>query len=119
SNASAATSSTPIIVGGDGDLAINAGVSQGFEAGIYRFNKAGGLDGRKIEYLGFLDDGFSPATNLSNAQELVNSKHVFAIAPFAGESAGAATGTFLAQNNIPFLGWSTNAAYQTQPKWGF
>ena len=110
---------TPIIVGGDGDLSISAGVTQGFEAGIYRFNKAGGLDGRKIVYTGFLDDAFSPATNLSNAQELVNSKHVFAIAPFVGQSAGAATGSFLAENKIPFLGWSTNAAYEVEPKWGF
>ena len=75
---------TPIVVGGDGDLSISAGVTQGFDAGIYRFNKAGGLDGRKIQYLGFQDDAFNPATNLSNAQELVNSKHVFAIAPFVG-----------------------------------
>ena len=110
---------TPIVVGGDGDLSISAGVTQGFEAGISRFNKAGGLDGRKIEYTGFLDDSFSPATNLSNAQELVNSKHVFAIAPFVGQSAGAATGAFLAENKIPFLGWSTNAAFEVEPKWGF
>jgi len=110
---------TPIIVGGDGDLSISAGVTQGFEAGIYRFNKAGGLDGRKIQYTGFLDDAFSAATNLSNAQELVNSKHVFAIAPFVGQTAGAATGAFLAQNKIPFLGWSTNAAFDAEPKWGF
>jgi len=109
---------TPIVVGGDGDLSISAGVSQGFEAGIYRFNKAGGLDGRKITYLGFLDDAFSPATNLTNAQELVNSKHVFALAPFVGQSAGAATGAFLAQAQIPFFGWSVNAAFEVEPKWG-
>jgi hypothetical protein len=115
----AAKDTTPIVVGGDGDLSISAGVTQGFEAGIYRFNKAGGLDGRKIVYTGFLDDSFSAATNLSNAQELVNSKHVFAIAPFVGQTAGAATGAFLAQNKIPFLGWSTNAAFDAEPKWGF
>ena len=114
----AAKDTTPIVVGGDGDLSISAGVNQGFEAGIYRFNKAGGLDGRKIQYLGFLDDAFSPATNLTNAQELVNSKHVFAIAPFVGQSAGAATGAFLAQNKIPFIGWSVNAAFEVEPKWG-
>ena len=52
STATAGASSTPIVVGGDGDLSISAGVVQGFEAGIYRFNKAGGLDGRKIQFLG-------------------------------------------------------------------
>jgi hypothetical protein len=114
----AAKDTTPIIVGGDGDLSISAGVSQGFEAGIYRFNKAGGLDGRKIEYLGFLDDAFSPATNLTNAQELVNSKHAMVIAPFSGQSAGAATGAFLAQSKVPFIGWSVNAAFEVEPKWG-
>src|SRR3984957_11122160 len=67
----AATSTTPIVIGGDGYLAISAGVAQGFEAGIYRFNKAGGLDGRKIKFEGFLDDAFNPSTNLSNAQQLV------------------------------------------------
>jgi ABC-type branched-subunit amino acid transport system substrate-binding protein len=118
-SAGAATKdTTPIIVGGDGDLSISAGVTQGFEAGIYRFNKAGGLDGRKIQYLGFLDDQFSPATNLSNAQELVNSKHAMVIAPFSGQSAGAATGSFLAEAKVPFIGWSVNAAFEVEPKWG-
>ena len=75
----------PIIVGGDGDLAIAAGVAQGFEAGIVRFNKSGGLDGRKIEFLGVLDDGFSGQTNLTNAQKLVENDHVMAVAPMISE----------------------------------
>jgi ABC-type branched-subunit amino acid transport system substrate-binding protein len=116
--ASAATSSAPIIVGGDGDLAISAGVAQGFEAGIYRFNKAGGLDGRKIQFTGFLDDAFSPATNLSNAQELVQSKHVMAVVPFSSQVATGSTGSFLATNKVPFIGWSVNAAFEVEPKWG-
>ena len=116
--AGAATSNAPIIVGGDGDLAISAGVAQGFEAGIYRFNKAGGLDGRKIQFTGFLDDAFNPATNLSNAQELVQSKHVMAVVPFSSEVATGSTGSFLATNKVPFIGWSVNAAFEVEPKWG-
>ena len=116
--AAAATSNGPIVVGGDGDLAISAGVAQGFEAGIYRFNKAGGLDGRKIEFTGFLDDGFNPATNLSNAQELVQSKHVTAVVPFLSEVATGSTGSFLAENKTPFIGWSVNAAFEKEyPGW--
>ena len=117
--ASAATSSTPIIVGGDGDLAINAGVGPGFVAGIYRFNKAGGLDGRKIEFTGFLDDGFSPATNLTNAQELVENKHVMVVAPFLSEVSTASTGDFLAGAKTPFIGWAVNGTFVAQPKWGY
>ena len=117
--ASAATSSTPIIVGGDGDLAINAGVGPGFVAGLYRFNKAGGLDGRKIEFTGFLDDGFSPATNLTNAQQLVENKHVMVVAPFLSEVSTASTGDFLAGAKTPFIGWDVNDTFVAQPKWGY
>jgi ABC-type branched-subunit amino acid transport system substrate-binding protein len=116
--AAAASSNAPIVVGGDGDLAISAGVAQGFEAGISRFNKAGGLDGRKIQFTGFLDDAFNPATNLSNAQELVQSKRVMAVVPFSSEVATGSTGSFLAANEVPFIGWSVNAAFETEPKWG-
>lgn len=116
--AAAASAKAPIVVGGDGDLSISQGVAQGFEAGIYRFNKAGGLDGRKIKFLGFLDDAFSPATNLANAQQLVQKDHVFAVVPMAGEAPGAATGQFLAAQHIPFIGWSTSAAFDAEPLWG-
>jgi ABC-type branched-subunit amino acid transport system substrate-binding protein len=117
--ASAATSTTPIVVGGDGDLAVSAGVAQGFQAGIYRFNKAGGLNGRKIKFTSFLDDGFSPATNLTNAQQLVQNQHVMAVVPFLSQVATASTGTFLATSKVPFIGWSVNAAFEAEPKWGF
>jgi ABC-type branched-subunit amino acid transport system substrate-binding protein len=119
SPASGATSSTPIIVGGDGDASLNAGAAQGFEAGIYRFNKAGGLDGRKIEYVGFLDDAFSPQTALTNAQELAQDKHAMFVAPLVSDVATAATGDFLAGAKVPFLGWAESTPFLTEPKWGF
>jgi ABC-type branched-subunit amino acid transport system substrate-binding protein len=76
-------------------------VSQRFEAGIYRFNKSGGLDGRKIKFLGVIDDGFSSQTNLMNAQKLVEKDHVMAVVPMISDVATAATGTFLAQSQPP------------------
>jgi ABC-type branched-subunit amino acid transport system substrate-binding protein len=117
--ASAATSSVPIVVGGDGDAALNEGTAQGFEAGIYRFNKSGGLDGRKIEYLGFLDDAFSPQTALTNAEELVQDKHAMFVAPLVSEVAGASVGDLLAEAKVPFLGWAESTPFQTEPKWGY
>jgi len=115
----ATTSTTPIVVGGDGDTTIAAGVAQGFEAGIYRFNKAGGLDGRKIKFTGFLDDGFSAQTNLTNAQQLVQNQHVTMVAPFLSEVGTAATETFLQNNKTPFIGWAVNSAFTTAPAWGW
>jgi ABC-type branched-subunit amino acid transport system substrate-binding protein len=113
-----ASGGAPIVVGGDGDL-LQPGVPQGFEAGIYRFNKAGGLDGRKITFTGFLNDSFSAQTNLTNAQQLVENEHVFAVVPFVSAVATGATGTFLTENKIPFIGWATNPAYLAARKWGF
>jgi ABC-type branched-subunit amino acid transport system substrate-binding protein len=117
--ASATTSNTPIVVGGDVSLAIAQGISQGFEAGIYRFNKAGGLNGRKIKFVGALDDGFSSATNLSNARKLVASDHVMVVAPLSSAGATAATGTYLAQQHTPFIGYSASPPYTAALKWGF
>ncbi len=116
-SAGASTSSAPIVVGGDGD-SLSPGVAAGFEAGIYRFNKAGGLDGRKIQFTGFLDDGFSGQTNLTNAQQLVENRHVMAVVPYVSAIATAATSSFLVANKVPFIGWATNSAYVSQPTWG-
>ena len=117
--AAAAANSAPIIVGGDGDASLNGGAAQGFEAGIYRFNKAGGLDGRKIEYVGFLDDAFSPQTALTNAQELVQDKHVMFVAPLVSEVASASVADFLAEAKVPFLGWAESTPFQAEPTWGY
>jgi ABC-type branched-subunit amino acid transport system substrate-binding protein len=115
----ASGSSAPIVIGGDGDVSLAAGISQGFQAGIVRFNKDGGLDGRKIKFVGFLDDGLNPNSNLTNARQLVENKGVMAIAPFDSEVAGGATGTYLANAKVPFVGWATDPAFSTTPQWGW
>jgi ABC-type branched-subunit amino acid transport system substrate-binding protein len=111
--------STPIVVGGDGDLSLAAGISQGFQAGIVRFNKSGGLGGRKIKYVGFLDDGLSANTNLTNAQQLVENKGVMAVAPFDSEVATGSTGTYLAGAKVPMIGWATGTAFASAPLWSW
>jgi ABC-type branched-subunit amino acid transport system substrate-binding protein len=105
------------VVGGDGD-SLSPGIAKGFEAGIYRFNKAGGLGGRKIRFTGFLEDGYSGQTNLTNAQQLVENAHVMAVVPFTSAVASGATSSFLVANKVPFIGWATNSAFLTQPTWG-
>jgi ABC-type branched-subunit amino acid transport system substrate-binding protein len=117
--ASAATSSTPIVVGGLYDLGVGDGTAQGFQAGIYRFNKTGGLDGRKIKFVGSLNDNYSPSTSLQNAQQLIENDHVNVIAPFVSSVADASTSQFLAASKVPALGYATSAAYKdTDWAWG-
>jgi ABC-type branched-subunit amino acid transport system substrate-binding protein len=119
STASAATSSTPIVVGGTSSLGTTAGIASGFRAGLYRFNRAGGLNGRKVQFTGVLDDGFSGSTSLSNAQLLVESKHVMAVMPIDSVVNTTETGNFLATSKVPFIGWATSSAYSAQPTWGY
>ena len=55
----------------------------------------------------------------TNAQELVQDKHVSFLAPVLSDVASGATGTYLAQQKVPFIGWATDAAFATDPQWGF
>jgi ABC-type branched-subunit amino acid transport system substrate-binding protein len=117
--ASAATSTTPIVVGGLYDLGVGDGTAEGFQAGIYRFNKAGGLDGRKIKFVGALNDNYSPSTSLQNAQQLIENDHVNVIAPFVSSVADASTSQFLATSKVPAIGYATTSAYKnTDWAWG-
>jgi ABC-type branched-subunit amino acid transport system substrate-binding protein len=115
----AATSTAPIVVGGLYDLGVGDGTAQGFQAGIYRFNKAGGLNGRKIKFVGSLNDNYSPSTSLQNAQQLIENDHVDVIAPFVSSVADSSTSAFLATSKVPAIGYATSAAYQkTNWAWG-
>jgi branched-chain amino acid transport system substrate-binding protein len=110
------SSSGPIVVGGV-DAGFNfPGTATGFQAGIYRFNKAGGLDGRKIKFIGVQDDQDSPATETTDVQQLVESDHVFAVTPFADDVASAQLTTFLGQNTTPVLGYGVEQAF-CKSKW--
>jgi ABC-type branched-subunit amino acid transport system substrate-binding protein len=100
--------SGPIVVGGI-DAGFNfPGTAQGFQARIARFNKAGGLGGRKIKFLGVSDDQDGPSAELSDAQQLIQSDHVFAITPVADDVYGGATTTFVDQSKTPILGYGVS-----------
>jgi ABC-type branched-subunit amino acid transport system substrate-binding protein len=102
---------TPILIGGQGDLNAAIGVTDGFQARIDAANKAGGIDGHPIKFLGTLDDALSPQTNLTNSQKLVESDHVVAIAPYVSNICTSSGTGFLAQNKTPFIGWATCAGW--------
>ena len=114
-SASASTSG-PIVVGGV-DAGCNfPGTATGCEAGIYRFNKAGGIDGRKIKFDGVLDDQDSPASESTDVQQLVESDHVFAVTPFADDVASTQLTSFLGQNKTPVVGYGVEQAF-CESKW--
>jgi ABC-type branched-subunit amino acid transport system substrate-binding protein len=111
------STSGAIVVGGlqDGNF---AGMDTGFKARITRFNNQGGIDGRKIQFVGVLNDGDSLTTDLSNAQTLVLKDHVFAVAPIADEVLSPAAVQLFTQNTTPYIGWGLSPAWCGN-NWGF
>jgi ABC-type branched-subunit amino acid transport system substrate-binding protein len=89
----------------------------GFKARIARFNAQGGINGRKIQFVGVLNDGDSLTADLSNAQTLVLKDHVFAVAPVADEVLNPASVQLFTQNSTPFIGWGLSPAWCND--WGF
>jgi ABC-type branched-subunit amino acid transport system substrate-binding protein len=117
STATGQVSGNAIVVGGlqDGNF---PGMDTGFKARIARFNSSGGIGGRKIQFLGVLNDGDSLTTNLNNAQTLVLKDHVFAVAPIADEVLNPASVQLFAQNSTPYIGWGISPAW-CGSNWGF
>ncbi|MCX2180401.1 ABC transporter substrate-binding protein [Streptomyces sp. SKN60] len=77
----------------------------GARARYDRANAEGGVNGRRIDYLGAEDDGQDPARNLAAARELVQQKRVFAVAPMSSVTFAGAD--FLDSRAVPTVGWGT------------
>ena len=86
-----------------------AGAEIGAKARFERANAEGGVNGRKIEFLGAEDDGMDPAKSTTLAQKLVQKDKVFALVPVSSPPFGAAG--FLDQQGVPWFGWATG------PQW--
>ncbi|MGY0019784.1 ABC transporter substrate-binding protein [Streptomyces sp. cg35] len=77
----------------------------GAKARFDRANAEGGVNGRRIDYLGAQDDGQDPAKNLAAARKLVQQDKVFAIAPMSSVTFSGAD--FLQKQRVPTFGWGT------------
>ncbi|WP_261574103.1 ABC transporter substrate-binding protein [Frankia gtarii] len=86
-----------------------AGAELGAKARFDRANAEGGINGRKINYVGTLDDGQDPARSGQQAKVLVDQKHVFAAVPLMTSFANYLD-TFCAET-VPYFGWGFNAGY--------
>ncbi|MBL7502292.1 ABC transporter substrate-binding protein [Frankia sp. CNm7] len=105
---------TEITVGGLAYLTSPSGSSMtgtdaGAKARFARANDEGGVNGRKINFVGVLDDGNDPARNGSQAKVLVEQQKVFAAVPVM-TSGASYLDTFCAQT-VPFFGWGFNSGF--------
>lgn len=81
----------------------------GAKARYLRANAEGGVNGRKIDYLGAQDDGQDPAKNMAAARKLVQQDKVFAVSPMSSVTFSGAD--FLEQEKVPTFGWGTLPAF--------
>ncbi|WP_314612447.1 ABC transporter substrate-binding protein [Streptomyces stackebrandtii] len=99
-----------IKVGGIVSMTTASGYSKkdtdlGAKARYDRANAEGGVNGRRIDYLGAEDDGQDPARNLAAARKLVQQDKVFAVSPMSSVTFAGAD--FLDGQKVPTVGWGT------------
>jgi branched-chain amino acid transport system substrate-binding protein len=111
-----------ITVGGLGLVTAASGeghgdVGVGAKARFERANRDGGINGRKIKYVGMEDDAGDLAKNATAVRKLVQRDKVFAVVPIysIALSGGA---KFLQQNDVPYLGFGFLPEFCNQP-YGF
>jgi branched-chain amino acid transport system substrate-binding protein len=78
------------------------GVCDGAAAAFAASNKAGGVNGYKINYIGCHDDAFVAATANQLAAAAVEQNHVFAIVPY---SSGIGSTVLLNKEHVPYFGF--------------
>jgi ABC-type branched-subunit amino acid transport system substrate-binding protein len=109
-----------VVVGGLGTASIFAAAGTGAQAYFNQVNKSGVLKGIKIKYIGFTDDGGSPASTLSAARKLVTQNHVFAVVP---DMSQYNPGKYFASQHVPYVGYALDASYCSNSAsttlWGF
>ncbi|MCW2541457.1 MAG: Branched-chain amino acid transporter, amino acid-binding protein [Frankiales bacterium] len=107
-NSSRGVSDDSIKIAGDlsetlgGNPTGNADVDLGTKARFYVTNQAGGINGRKINYIGSVDDGGSAATLLANVRKQVLDQKVFAISPF--DTYAPVDASFFNDQSVPTFG---------------
>jgi len=94
--------------------ALGQGMRIGLEAAFAEINKAGGINGRKLE-LKSVDDGYEPTKSIGVVKKLLEEDKVFAIAGAVGTPTSAATQPIVTAAGTPFIGAFTGAEFLREP----
>lgn len=81
----------------------------GVEARIKKANDAGGVNGRKIEFVGAADDGNDSSKSKDIVTSLVEKDKVFALLPVMSGEFGASD--YITAHNVPAFGWGVNPGF--------
>ncbi len=90
-------------------------MQQTIQAYFSQINKAGGVNGRKLELVA-LDDGYETERAVANTQSLIKDKQAFALLSFFGSSPTEATmNTVFGPAGVPLVGTISGAPALRQP----
>lgn len=96
----------------------SAGLGTEMKAGaaayFAKINKAGGINGRKIELIS-LDDQYEPEMVIKTTNKLINEEKVFTLFGYVGTPTGKAAVPILSQAEVPLVGMFTGAEAFRQP----
>lgn len=91
----------------------------GAQARLSAQNDAGGVNGRKFDYIGGQNDKGDVSQSLALGKQLVQQDGVFAVVPVVTPNAASAE-QFFEQQKVPFFGWGINTGfYDNQYGFGF
>jgi branched-chain amino acid transport system substrate-binding protein len=94
--------------------ALGQGMKVGIEAAFAEANKAGGVNGRKLE-LKSIDDGYEPTQSIEVVKNLLADDMVFAIAGPVGTPTAMATLPIVSAAGAPFIGAFTGSEALRDP----
>ncbi len=90
------------------DLGINMRI--GIEAAFAELNQRGGVHGRRLELVS-LDDSYEPEAAITNSQELIDSREVFALIGAVGTPTSRSATPVAQEAGVPYIAPFTGAAF--------
>jgi branched-chain amino acid transport system substrate-binding protein len=94
--------------------ALGQGMREGVLAAFGEVNRAGGINGRKLE-LKSLDDGYEPEKTIEATKKLINEEKVFALVGAVGTPTSKAGQPIATEAKVPFIGPFTGAEFLRNP----
>src|ERR1700681_4616466 len=94
--------------------ALGQGMREGILAAFGEVNRAGGINGRKLE-LKSLDDGYEPEKTIEATKKLIGEENVFALLGAVGTPTSKAGQPIATDAKVPFVGPFTGAEFLRTP----
>lgn len=88
----------------------------GIQAAFHEVNRAGGIDGRRLE-LTSLDDAYEPEAAVANTLALIREQEVFALIGAVGTPTSRAAVPVAADASVPYIAPFTGAEFLRDAEW--